>query len=211
MNGARQSWQVTQALQQQLRRHAQAGSLARIVPALTFQSVMDFTVSTPAIVDALYARLPPNGSDLVLFDLNRAAKLGPLLRPTLDAQLGRLLPPAPRAFGVTVVTNAVAGGSAVVERTTPAGAVDETERLLGLAFPIDVFSLSHVALPFPETDGLYGSRPGPAEDFGIQLGTISARGERGALIVALDALLRQSANPFFPFMLERIAAVLPAE
>jgi alpha-beta hydrolase superfamily lysophospholipase len=210
VNGARQSWQVTQALQQQIRRHAEAGTLARITPMLTFQSVMDFTVSTPAIVDALYARLPANGSALVLFDLNRAAKLGLLLRPRLDTQLNRVLPPAPRAFEVTVVTNAAAGSAATVARITPAGATEATEHALSLAFPIDVFSLSHVALPFPDTDGLYGSNPDPADHFGIELGTIAARGERGALIVALDALLRQSSNPFFPYMLERIEVVIPA-
>ena len=44
-------------------------------PILTFQSVVDFTVSTPAVISALYALLPANGSELVLFDLNRAAKI----------------------------------------------------------------------------------------------------------------------------------------
>ena len=41
---------------------------------------MDFTVSTRAIVSALYAHLPANGSELVLFDVNRNTKFGPLLR-----------------------------------------------------------------------------------------------------------------------------------
>ena len=55
------------------------GQLAHLPPILTFQSVIDFTVSTRAIITALYAHLPANGSELVLFDLNRDAKLGPLL------------------------------------------------------------------------------------------------------------------------------------
>lgn len=210
VNGARQSFRVTQVLQERIRQHARGGTLAGMPPILTFQSAMDSTVSTRAIVDALYRRLPANGSALVLFDLNRAAKLGLLLRPDLETMLARLLPPAPRDFEVSVITNASAGAGGVVERTTPAGSTQETERPLSLAFPPDVFSLSHVALPFPETDGLYGSNPDPADDFGIQLGTIAARGERGALIVALDALLRQSSNPFFPYVLERISEVIPA-
>ncbi len=49
-------------------------------PVLTFQSVVDFTVSTQAVVSALYGNLPANGSELVLFDVNRNARLGPLLR-----------------------------------------------------------------------------------------------------------------------------------
>ncbi|MCC7282591.1 MAG: alpha/beta hydrolase [Acetobacteraceae bacterium] len=209
VNGATQSWRVTQALQEQIRRHTRGGTIAGLPPALTFQSVLDFTVSTRAIIDALYARLPANGSALVLFDLNRAAKLGPLLRPRLDTQLARVLPPPPRAFSVTVIANAAPGQAAAVARTTQAGSAETSEQLLPHSFQPEVFSLSHVALPFPETDGLYGSNPDPAEDFGIQFGTIAARGERGALIVALDALLRQSSNPFFPYMLERIAELIP--
>ena len=204
VNGARQSWQVTQALQQQLARQARDGRLDGLPPVLTFQSVIDFTVSTRAIVASLYARLPANGSELVLFDVNRDAKLGPLLRSASDAVLSRLLPPPPRRFRTTIITNAAAGGSEVVERVIEAGADTEQERVLGLFYPPGVFSLSHVALPFPPSDGLYGTEPDPDEDFGITLGTIAARGERGALIVSLDALLRMSSNPFFPYLIARI-------
>jgi alpha-beta hydrolase superfamily lysophospholipase len=209
VNGARQSWRVTQALQARIQAASRSGAIARLPPVLTFQSVLDSTVSTRAIVAALYGVLPANGSTLVLIDLNRAAKLGPLLRPSQETALERLLPPAPRHYGLVVLTNAAAGSSTVVARTTPAGATEASEQALEAAFPIDVFSLSHVALPFPPWDGLYGSDPDPADDFGIQLGTIAARGERGALIVALDALLRQSSNPFYADMIARIDAVIP--
>ncbi len=92
----------------------------------------------------------------------------------------------------------------VVERTIPAGSTEETTRPLGLTYPIDVYSLSHVALPFPPSDALYGSDPDPKENFGLQLGAMAVRGERGALIVNLDALVRMSSNPFYPYMIERI-------
>ena len=58
---------------------------------------MDFTVTTRAVVSALYVQLPANGSELVLFDLNRAAKLGPLLRTSTETVLTRILPPRRRA------------------------------------------------------------------------------------------------------------------
>jgi alpha-beta hydrolase superfamily lysophospholipase len=204
VNGARQSWQLTQALQQQIVRQARGGQLAELPPVLTFQSVIDFTVSTRAIVSSLYVQLPANGSELVLFDVNRDAKLGPLRRSAADTVLTRLLPAPPRRFRSTIITNASADSRAVVERVIEAGAATERERALGLVFPPGVFSLSHVALPFPLSDGLYGLEPDPDDDFGIRLGTIAARGERGALIVSLDALLRMSSNPFFPYLLERI-------
>jgi alpha-beta hydrolase superfamily lysophospholipase len=204
VNGARQSWDLTQALQQQIVRQARAGQLAALPPILTFQSIVDFTVSTPAIISSLYVHLPANGSELVLFDLNRSTKLGPLLSSASDAVLTRLLPAPPRRFRTTIITNASPDSDETVERVTEAGADTEQERPSGLLYPPGVYSLSHVALPFPASDGLYGSDPDPREDYGIRLGTIAARGERGALIVSLDMLLRMSSNPFFPYLLERI-------
>jgi alpha-beta hydrolase superfamily lysophospholipase len=204
VNGARQSWQLTQALQEQIRRLARAGQLVNLPPTLTFQSVIDFTVSTRAIISSLYVHLPANGSELVLFDVNRDAKLGPLLHSASDAVLTRLLSAPPRRFRTTIITNATVGSSEVVARVIEAGADTEQEQPLGLTFPPGVFSLSHVALPFPLSDGLYGLEPNPDDDFGIRLGTIAARGEVGALIVSLDTLLRMSSNPFFPYLLGRI-------
>jgi alpha-beta hydrolase superfamily lysophospholipase len=203
VNGARQTWQMTQALQEQILRLARSDRLAGLPPVLTFQSVIDFTVSTRAIITSLYANLPANGSELVLFDMNRSVKLGPLLSTAADIVLTRVLPPPPRRFRTVIISNA-GDSDEVVERAIEAGADTEQVRPLGLSYPLGVFSLSHVALPFPPNDGLYGFAPDPSEDFGIALGTIAARGEVGALIVSLDTLLRMSSNPFFPYMIGRI-------
>ena len=211
VNGARQSWQLTQVLQQEIRRQARAGQLAGLPPILTFQSVLDFTVSTRAIVTSLYAHLPENGSELVLFDVNRNAKLGPLLSSAADVVLSGMLPEPPRRFRTALITNVTADSSEVMERVVEAGAVSEQARRLGLFYPPDVFSLSHVALPFPPSDGLYGFEPDPEEDFGVRLGAVAPRGERAALIVSLDSLLRMSSNPFFPYLIDRIDAGISAD
>ncbi len=210
VNGARQSYRLTQALQDSIAASARDGRIAGLPPTLTFQSVMDFTVSTRAIITAFYNQLPANGSELVLFDINRNTKLGPLLRASSQAALGQMLPPTPRRFRTTIIANARPDTAEVVERSTPAGSSEESVRPLGLNYPSDVYSLSHVALPFPPTDSLYGSDPDPAENFGVQLGAMAVRGERGALIVNLDALVRMSSNPFFPYMIGRIGEGLPA-
>ena len=204
VNGARQSYLLTDALQGQITRLAREKRLDHLAPILTFQSFMDFTVSTRAIVDALYARLPANGSELVLFDLNRHAKFGQLLRTSTNAAVERTLPDPPRSFRTTIIGNASPDSSDVVERVIEAGAVTERSRALGLSYPIGVFSLSHVALPFPVSDSLYGMEPDTTENFGINLGAIAPRGERRTLIVSLDSLLRMSSNPFFPYMMQRI-------
>jgi len=204
INAARQSSLLTGVLQAELARAARERRLAALPPILTFQSVVDFTVSTRAIVTALYARLPANGSELVLFDLNRNAKLGPLLRVSAAALIDRVLPAAPRDFRTAILANAAPDSGAVVERVVETGATAEQTRDLGLTYPSDVFSLSHVAVPFPTSDGLYGMFPDPAEDYGVQLGTMAVRGVRATLIVSTELLTRMSSNPFFPYMLARI-------
>jgi hypothetical protein len=75
---------------------------------------------------------------------------------------------------------------------------------LGFKYPPGLYSLSHVALPFPMTDSLYGLTPDSTEDFGLNLGALAPRGERNVLIASLDSLLRASSNPFFPYMIDRI-------
>ncbi len=41
-------------------------------------------------------------------------------------------------------------------------------------------------------------------DYGVNLGAMATRGERGTLIVSMDSLIRMSANPFFSYMMGRI-------
>ena len=205
VNGAVQSHRLTVALQDRLARAARADGLQRMPPILTFQSVVDFTVSTRAVIASLYALLPANGSELVLFDLNRAAKISSeLLRSASETVLTRILADPPRTFRTTIIANVADDRQEVQERVIEAGATTEQVRDLGLAFPPGLFSLSHVALPFPMYDALYGLQPDEAENFGVNLGAIAPRGERGVLIVDLDALVRVSSNPFFPYILERL-------
>jgi alpha-beta hydrolase superfamily lysophospholipase len=204
VNGAVQSYRLTQVLQREIAQYSRTGQLTQLPPIITFQSVMDYTVSTSAIVSALYSRLPANGSELVLFDVNRTVKFGALLRPAADTALAQLLPSRARTYRTTIITNANVPSGEEVERTIEAGAASEHDRALGFAYPAGLYSLSHVALPFPMSDSLYGLTPDPTEDFGLNLGALAPRGERNVLVASLDSLLRASSNPFFPYMIERI-------
>lgn len=204
VKAARQSYLLTDILQQQIIKEAKSGRLSQLPPLLAFQSVVDSTVSTRAVVTALFNQLPANGSQLVLIDINRSAYVGPLLRPSSETAVERLLPPAPRRYQTTVITNAAPDQAATVAQITAAGQTAGVATPLGLDYPSEFFSLSHVALPFPTDDSLYGRTPqGPAQ-FGIRLGTLAARGENGALVVSMDQLMRVSSNPFYPYMLQRI-------
>lgn len=167
---------------------------------------MDSTVSTRAVVASFYRWLGNNGSELVLFDINQAASLRPLLRTSSYTAITQLLPPAPRNYRTTIITNATPETLNVVARDTPAGEHVEQVQPLPLAWPQEMYSLSHVAVPFPLSDSLYGLQPDELNRYGISIGTIALRGETSTLAVGLDTLMRVTSNPFFPYMLQRIEA-----
>ncbi len=206
VNGARQSFRLTDALQAQIQRMANRSGLAGLPPVITFQSVIDFTVSTPAILTGLYAYLPDNGSEIVLFDVNRTLKFAPLLRPSAYVAAERLTPTTPQAFRFTVIANASDSSEATAERSIAPGQLNVVTRPLTQTYPHGIFSLSHLAIPIPMDDPLYGMEPDPKtkDDYGYNLGAMEARGERGALIVDQDFLTRLPSNPFFPYLLERV-------
>lgn len=211
VNAARQSYALTQALQKQIQADSPRHKLDALPPVLTFQSVVDSTVSSRAVITALYDKLPANGSEVVLFDLNQAATVTPLIRASASGALPKMLSPAPRNYSVTVVSNITAETTRTEARTVPARGVNENVEPLGIDYPADIFSLSHIALPFPLNDSLYGRYPEPRNQYGISLGTFAARGERSVLVVDLDTLMRVSSNPFFPYMIKRIDQKIGSE
>lgn len=204
VNAARQSWLLTKALQEQIGRAARENRLANLPPVLAFQSVMDSTVSTRAVVSGLFDQLPANGSELVMFDINQAASFRPLFKPSSWTATTALLPVAQRRYGVTIITNASDHSFSTVAKITPAGRTQETVVPLAQSWPQDVYSLSHVAVPFPPDDDLYGREPGVKNRYGISLGTIALWGETSVLSVGKEALMRVTSNPFYDFMQERI-------
>jgi hypothetical protein len=164
-----------------------------------------------ATVTALYNKLPANGSELVLVDMNRDAVFKPLLVASAAPDLDKLLAPAPRTYALTLLTNEGAG-NAVAAHNTPAGSTESATVPLDVAWPREIYSVGHIAIPFALDDPLYGTVPNTSgESFGIQLGALAVRGERGVLVVPPSLLMRISANPFHGYMIERIAAdMVPA-
>ena len=184
------------------------GRIGKLPPILTFQSAVDSTVSAPAVVTILYDQLPANGSELVLFDINRAAYVGPLVRESAKGAIDGLLPTSARAYRLSIVTNAAPGTVDSILRSFAPGETGSTDTPLGIAYRRDFTSLGHVALPFPLSDGLYGADPSPDDHQGVALGALAVRGENGVLSVSPGALTRVSSNPFMPWMLGRIDAAL---
>ncbi len=79
--------------------------------------------------------------------------------------------------------------------------------LEGSASPVPsslvLISLSHVALPFPPDDPIYGQRRPDDTDI-IYLGQIPLQGERGLLLFSADWLLRLRYNPFYDYVENRV-------
>lgn len=195
---------LTNALAQKFESAKQSGRVQKMPPVLAFQSAVDSTVSSQAVVSGLFEHLPANGSELVLFDVNRAAYVGPLVRASADRALEGLLPRSPQPYRIRVIANAAPGNAETVVRSFEPGATGSTDAPLATPYRRDFFSLGHVALPFPLSDGLYGANPDPADVQGVSLGALATRGENGVLSISPAALARVSSNPFFPWMLEQI-------
>jgi len=205
-HAARQSFRVSSSLQSELAAAAASGTIEKLPPILAFQSIVDATVSTSALVYGLFDRLRGNQHELVVFDINRLSGLEPYIRPEDAALVGQLAAGAPRAYRRTLVTNVKADTLDVRTRSVPPGSTEIVDEPLGLQWPPQVFSLSHIALPFPPDDPVYGSEPPAGGGQSVSLGRLSPRGEKAVLTVPIDTLMRVGWNPFFPYMSSRIDA-----
>jgi len=144
----------------------------------------------------------------VLFDVNRHRDAEPLLRSDPEILTDRLLGESKLPFTLTLVTNASLDTDRVIARTKPAGAASAYTEDIELAWPADLFSLSHVAIPFPPDDPVYGSEPQAVTGAGISLGSITIRGERNLLQIPDNFFLRLRYNPFFAYLSDRMLAFL---
>lgn len=197
VNAGYQAYQATVEIQQQLDRLEKQGRLAEIPPVLAFQSAADATVEASALVMKLFDRLKPSAHHLVIFDVNRMYAAQGLLNKSLDVE--GLLNGRPRDYGVSVVTNGDNVSGSVVVRERPAGEIAATTTEPGLSWPGEVYSLSHIALPFPLDDPLYGNGDSP-ENPGVRLGRLDLRGENRTLAIPNTAMTRQHWNPFFALL-----------
>jgi alpha-beta hydrolase superfamily lysophospholipase len=209
INATRQVSRETRTLQESLAKAVESGRIEQMPPVVTWQSVVDATVGADGVADVLYARLRGAAHRLVLFDVNRQGAVGSVQRPGAGALIERLSK-APRDYTLDVVMNTSAQERSVsVRRLTPDGGVSERET--NLEWPETLVSLSHVAMPFPPDDPVYGLNPGSGRDGIPSIGSWLFRGEKGAVTVSLGSLTRPRSNPFWPLIDEDVAALVEAD
>lgn len=211
MNAGSQIWKLTQHIDAQLAHlaaeHGGATGMPRI---LAFQSAVDATVSTKAVIETLYGHLPDEGHRLVLFDANRVGDDRGILKPEMFAERDRLLDGPALPFDLEIMTNEQDDGFVVSAWVRKAGTRDVQHLPTGMQWARDLFALSHVAVPVPMDDPVYGPTQPGKRSTRIWLGHAGLYGERGMLLVPETALLRLRYNPFFPWMMQRVDQALAA-
>jgi len=203
INAAYQSYLLTEEIKADLADAAARGALAKLPPILAFQSAVDATVSSRAVIESLFRRLPPGRHELVLFDVNRTTDAVAVLADDPRVMLDDLVAERQLSFTLSLLTNRTLESREVVIRRRLPGQTESVEQATGLAWPTGVFSLSHVALPFPASDQLYGDGSSHNSP-GIELGVLALRGERGVLRISADDMLRLRWNPFYSYLENRL-------
>ena len=200
-------YELTQDIQEAVEEADEGGKLDQLPPILAFQSVLDATVSIEALLEGLFRHLPDKKHELILFDLNRERDFKAFLKKDPKPVLKELADGMRRNFTLSIVGN-------LSPKTMDVGVVRQvpgekaTRTPLGLAWPEETFSLSHVALPFPDSDPIYGNKASDASR--VHLGDLAVRGERGKLRISASDMLRLRHNPFYPYLEKRLVEfILP--
>lgn len=203
-NAGTQSWRLAHEIQSSLDALESRGRLGEIPPILTFQSVVDDTVEANVLITGLYDRLEPNGSEVVFFDVNRTSMLDGFVSHDYSQRLDRLMQRSDLPYTVTRLINRNPRSRAILAQSRMPGATETIEQMLDLEWPEGVFSLAHVAIPFPPDDPLYGDSPADPNPFGLHIGTLAPKGERRTLRIPASQLIRIRHNPFFEYVASRI-------
>jgi alpha-beta hydrolase superfamily lysophospholipase len=208
VNAANQIHTLTGVLQDALDDAERRGRLAAMPRVVVFQSIVDSTITAREVVRGLLARLPSADHELVVFDLNRTEAIQGLIAPGPLEDLETIRNATNLPYRVTLVASSAPDTRAVAAYTREAGATAVGKTELGLEWPTSIFSLGHVALPFPADDPVYGFALPPGTKPPFNLGAVAVRGESGALVLSLGAFSRVRSNPFFDVIRAKIVETL---
>ncbi|MGH7242025.1 MAG: alpha/beta hydrolase [Phycisphaerales bacterium] len=201
VNASLQAFRITRHVEESIGMLAVDGRMKDFPPTLVVQSAADATVIAYRMLDVLMNRLPPGRGELILFDINRSSWLEGLTDNTFEEQIRPRLQKPDLPFTATLVTNRTPNSPELFARDRIGGDVAEVD--MHTSWPVGIFSLSHVALPIPPNDPVYGD--GATESATkLPLGTLALRGERGILAISSGLMMRMRFNPFYAWTEGRI-------
>ena len=208
VNAANQIYALTHVVQETLD-STKPEQLAAMPRVHVYQSIVDSTVTASEVVRGLLARLPEDGHELIVFDINRHDAIENLIAPAMLEDIQRIRT-GTQPFRVTLIGNCEGSTRTVCEYTRQARSDQVTQTPLPLEWPAGVFSVGHVALPFPVDDPIYGLTP-PSAQTQYNLGAVAGKGESGALVVGLGTFARLRSNPFFDVIRGHVVESLSTE
>jgi alpha-beta hydrolase superfamily lysophospholipase len=208
VNAARQIHTLTGVLADALADAGRRGRLEAMPRVVAFQSIVDSTITAREVVRGLLARLPRADHELVVFDVNRIDAIQGLIAAGPLEDLETIRTATDLSFRLTLVGSSAPDTRAVAAFVREPGAAEVRKAELGLEWPSHVFSLGHVALPFPPDDAVYGIALPPGTKPPFNLGAVAVRGESGALVLSLGAFSRLRSNPFFDVVRAKIIETL---
>ena len=199
-NGGYLAFQLSENIVSKMAKLNNAEDEALLPPIIAFQSLVDSTVRTDALIYNVFDQLPENGHQLVLFDINRSEIIQHFIIDSERDLLDELEKKAPAKYEYTLVTNRDEQSTDVQSRTRVAGAMEPVTIDLPYEWPDGVYSLSHVAIPFRPTDSRYGAYGEDGLSNPGSFNNLAPRGEQAILAIPLGRLMRLRYNPFFGYV-----------
>jgi len=204
VNAGDQVYRICKEVQKQFDDHsAERQHTKEFPPVLSFQSIIDNTVSVSDTVNNLYKRLPKGDHTLVLFDINNHFSSNLLVKVKVSNSIEYLKENSIGSnyqFDLITDLNSSNGRLNLITN-------HKVVKELSYYWPKSLFSLSHLAMPIPKDDPLYGNK-NTAKSPGIKLGHLAMYGESSILEITPSAILRQRWNPFHEYTKERVFTFL---
>ena len=200
LNAAEQSRNLSKQIQKIILDHQKKVTISKLPPVITFQSVVDSTVIAPDVL-SFYEKLSPNRHEFVVFDVNRSALLQNFMK---THPLKVFNEPNKSGYKLTIITNKNSDSKEVVARIKDENSSVFNDVSINMSWPEDIYSLSHLAIPFTMDDPVYGTNPPESDQGYVQLGNIYLKGERNVLRIKEEDLMRLRCNPFWDYIESRI-------
>jgi len=203
VNAGDQVYRLAKEVQNQFDKREKHPSKKPFPNILSFSSIVDSTVSVPAVVDNLFNRLPKGKHTLVLFDINHNFDRNNIVKSSTLENIQTLRNTDTHDnYSFELITNIHTKDRSVEHIVN-----HKDVKPLPYQWSKGLYSLSHLALPISPNDPLYGNENAPKSP-GIQLGHLAIYGETGVLQIASSSLLRQRWNPFHGYIKGRVLEFL---
>lgn len=197
MNASVQAWLVTQSVERKLAELQKSGRMSEMPPILAMQSVVDSTIIVGKLITSLFDKLTSASNELFLVDINRMDEIVNLFNRSFEKAVFPKLKRTDLAYTLSVLKNVNSESTQIVLQTRHGDSWRET--VTDMSWPNGVVSLSHLAVPIPPEDKIYGTKDA-TEATGLSLGTLSMRTEPSALLISNSLFFRCRNNPFYHFM-----------